>query len=179
MKKRPELAREVDTEQNTPIVLAVQYDKIDILQVMLEHDPTLGYLIGNSGFPLLNSGASRGRVAAARKLLEHCPDAPYLEPNGWTLLHTAVWNDQPEFVEFVLRTPILRKLVNVQNNNGSTALHLAVRKCNPRVVAALLSHVDIDATLLDDVGTTPARELAWDNLNAKTLNWVRTCIRYK
>uniref|UniRef100_A0A8R7VBC8 PGG domain-containing protein n=1 Tax=Triticum urartu TaxID=4572 RepID=A0A8R7VBC8_TRIUA len=105
------------------------------------------------------------------KLLEHCPDAPYLEPDGSTLLHTAVSLDHPEFVEFVLRTPILRKLVNVQDHNGSTALHLAVRRCNPRVVTALLSHVDIDLTLLDDICNTAAWELSKISLNAKTLNW--------
>ncbi|XP_044345923.1 ankyrin repeat-containing protein NPR4-like [Triticum aestivum] len=87
MKKRPELAREVDTVQNTPIAHAVQYDKIDILQVLLEHDSTLGYLTNNKGMPLLNIAAWRGVVAAARKLLEHCPGAPYLEPNGSTCLH--------------------------------------------------------------------------------------------
>ncbi|VAH70285.1 unnamed protein product [Triticum turgidum subsp. durum] len=150
MKKRPESAREVDKYQNTPIVLAVRYTNIDILQ---------------------NDAAYRGLVAPAEKLLEHCPDAPYLEPDGLTLLHTAVSLDHPEFVEFVLRTPILRKLVNVQDHNGSTALHLAVRRCNPRVVTALLSHVDIDLTLLDDICNTAAWELSKISLNAKTLNW--------
>ncbi|KAF7040811.1 hypothetical protein CFC21_050686 [Triticum aestivum] len=140
---------------------------------MVEHDSTLGHVTGEGGFPLLNAAAGRGRVAAARKLLEHCPDAPCLEPDGSTCLHTAIWNDQPEFVEFVLRTPTLRRLVNVQDNNGLTALHYAVRKCNPRIVAALLSHVDIDATLLDKDGDSAIWELSGTNVmqTAKTLNW--------
>ncbi|VAH86507.1 unnamed protein product [Triticum turgidum subsp. durum] len=171
MKKRPELAREADIMQNTPMELAVRYNKIDILQIMLEHDSALGYLIGNNGYPLLNAAAFRGLVAAAEKLLEHCLDAPYLLPDGSTLLHIAVLNDQPEFVEFVLRTPILRKLVNVQDNKGKTALHHAVRNCSPRVVAALLSHVDIDAILLDKDGDSAAWELSNARRNAKTLNW--------
>ncbi|XP_037418736.1 ankyrin repeat-containing protein At2g01680-like [Triticum dicoccoides] len=171
MKKRPELAREVDTAHETPIALAVRFNKIDILQLMLEHDSTLGYLTGHNGFPLLHVAAHRGQVAAARMLLEHCPDAPYIESDGLTCLHIAVWFDQPEFVEFVLRTPILRKLVNVQDNNGKTALHNAVTKCNPRIVAALLSHVDIDATLLDNHSRPASWELSKVTENAKTLNW--------
>uniref|UniRef100_A0A453GWU6 Uncharacterized protein n=1 Tax=Aegilops tauschii subsp. strangulata TaxID=200361 RepID=A0A453GWU6_AEGTS len=135
MKERPELAREADTSKSTPIANAVQYDMVDILQVMLEHDSTLGYLIGNNGLPLLNIAAYR------------------------------------EFVEFVLRTPILRKLVNMQDKNGRTALHLAVARCNPRAVAALLSHVDIDATLLDNKGDIAAWELYSVMKNAKTINW--------
>uniref|UniRef100_R7W116 Uncharacterized protein n=1 Tax=Aegilops tauschii TaxID=37682 RepID=R7W116_AEGTA len=185
MKERPELAREADTSKSTPIANAVQYDMVDILQVMLEHDSTLGYLIGNNGLPLLNIAAYRGLVAAAQKLLEHCPDAPYLEPNGSTLLHKAVFFDQPEFVEFVLRTPILRKLVNMQDKNGRTALHLAVARCNPRAVAALLSHVDIDATLLDNKGDIAAWELYSVMKNAKTINWIvipvwgyEVCVRH-
>lgn len=171
MDKHPELAREADIQSSTPIRHAVLYGKIDILRVMLEHDPTLGYEINSKGDPLLISAAYRGQVVVARELLKHCPDAAYRKANGATLLHEAVWYDQPEFVEFVLRTPILRKLVNMQDNYGRTALHLAVKKCNPTIVIALLSHKDIDATVLENKGVSAAWELSSIAKNAKTLNW--------
>lgn len=174
MEKRPELAREANKESTTPVRYAVLLGKIEMLRVMLEHDSTLGYEINGQGFCLLTDAAYRGHVAAARELLKHCPDAPpYNQADGQTLLHLAVRFDQAEFVEYVLRTPILRKVVNVQDNNGKTALHYAVQKCNPRMVVALLCHEDIDATVLDNAGNSAAWELSNIVGNAKTLNWVR------
>uniref|UniRef100_A0ACD5XAB1 Uncharacterized protein n=1 Tax=Avena sativa TaxID=4498 RepID=A0ACD5XAB1_AVESA len=171
MEKRPGLARESDINIRTPVRHAVLDGKIDMLRLMLEHDSTLGYEINRKGYPLLTDAAYRGQVAAVREILKHCPDAPYNNTNGQTLLHVAVRYDQAEFVKFVLKTPLLRKLVNVQDNKGKTALHYAVQKCNPRVVVALLSHEDIDATVLDNDGLSAAWELKYVVTNAKTLNW--------
>jgi len=130
---RPSLAREEDCDHSTPMHLAVLWNKIDVLRVLLEHDRSLGYVVNSDyGTPLLCSAAYRGHAEVARELLKHCPDAPYSRNHGWTCLHDAVWNEETEFVEFVLGLPQLRKLVNMPNSNGDTALHLAVERCNPR-----------------------------------------------
>nr|XP_051228718.1 ankyrin repeat-containing protein At5g02620-like [Lolium perenne]XP_051228719.1 ankyrin repeat-containing protein At5g02620-like [Lolium perenne] len=171
MEKCPVLARETDRDIRNPVRHAVLDGKVDVLRVMLEHDSTLGYEINSAGTSLLTDAAYRGQVAAARELLKHCPDAPYHNAKGETLLHTAVLHDQEDFIEFVLRMPILRKLVNVQDNKGKTALHYAVKKCIPTVVAALLSHEDVDATVLDNDGLSAAWELLYNMKKAKTLNW--------
>ncbi|KAK1670871.1 hypothetical protein QYE76_059030 [Lolium multiflorum] len=172
MEKRPELAREFNNDSSSPVTCAALYGKIDMLQVMLEHDSTLGYQIFSNGNSLLGAAAYRGQVAAAREILKHCPDAPYNSPNyGETFLHVAVENEHAEFVEFVLKTPLLRKVVNMQTSNGRTALHYAVNKCNPRIVVALLSHEDIDATVQDNSGNSASWDLSVVMENAKTLNW--------
>ncbi|KAM0860091.1 hypothetical protein ACQ4PT_046753 [Festuca glaucescens] len=172
MEKRPELAREFNNGSSSPVTYAALYGKIDMLQVMLEHDSTLGYQIFSNGNSLLGSAAYRGQVAAAREILKHCPDAPYNgASDGETFLHVAVQKDHAEFVEFVLKTPLLRKVVNMQTSKGKTALHYAIRKCNPRIVIALLSHEDIDATVQDDRGNSAFWDLSGVMENAKTLNW--------
>ncbi|KAM0889759.1 hypothetical protein ACQ4PT_027499 [Festuca glaucescens] len=171
MEKRPELAREFDTDKCTPVRRAVLDGKIDMLRVMLQHDSTLGYEINSLGITLLTDAAYRGQVAAAQELLKHCPDAPYFQEKYATLLHVAVWFEQAEFVEFVLKAPLLRKVVNMQTNDGKTALHIAVQKCNPRIVVDLLSHEDIDTTIQDNHGNPAAWELGNLMQNAKTLNW--------
>ncbi|VAI53405.1 unnamed protein product [Triticum turgidum subsp. durum] len=175
MENRPELASESGDEICTPLRHAVVFGKIDMLKVMLEHDSTLGYEINSNGEPLLTAAAYRGQVAAAGELLKHCPDAcTYNKADGQTLLHVAVRYDHAEFVEFVMETVLLHKLVNVQDNEGQTALHYAVMKCNPRMVVTLLSHEDIDVTVLNKKGNSAAWELSGFKQNAKTLNWVRT-----
>ena len=153
---------------------AVLWNKIDVLRVLLEHDRSLGYIVNSdNGNNLLNCAAYRGHIEAARVLLKHCPDAPYSRRDGWTCLHQAVWCEKTEFVEFVLGLPQLRKLVNKRDSNGDTALHLAVLRCHPKMVAALLLHQDIDVTVLNNINQAATWKLSGAYTNAKTLNWVR------
>ncbi|XP_044973617.1 ankyrin repeat-containing protein At5g02620-like [Hordeum vulgare subsp. vulgare] len=172
MEMRPEMARAADTNGVTPIRLAVYFNNTEMLRVMLELDWTLGYEVNTQGNPLLVSAAYRGLVDVARELLKHCPDAPYRRTSDCaTWLHSAVSNDHAEFVEFILRIPQLSKLVNMQDSGGKTALHYAVKNCNPRIVTSLLSHKGIDGTMLDNNAVSAGRELEDDVWKAKTLNW--------
>ncbi|KAL6658576.1 hypothetical protein ACP70R_004162 [Stipagrostis hirtigluma subsp. patula] len=152
---RPWLAREESNKHSTPMHFGGRLDKIDVLRVLLEHDSSLGYVIATYAAPLLNSAAYRGHVGVARELLKHCPDVPYCNAKGQTCLHQAVASGQVEFVKFVLGSQQLQKLINVQDKYGDTALHDAVKKCNPEIVAALLLHQDRDFTILNKNGTPP------------------------
>jgi ankyrin repeat protein len=156
---------------DTPIFLAVGWGKTDMLTVLLEHDRSLGYQISGPSIPLLDYAAFNGHVDVARELLKHCPDAPCCETTGSTCLHRAVWSEQPEFVKFVLGSPQLQKLVYMrEGERGDTALHLAVHKCNPKMVALLLNQ-SIDVTVFNKAGYSANWLLSTDR--AKTLNWVR------
>ncbi|XP_024315051.1 ankyrin repeat-containing protein ITN1 isoform X4 [Brachypodium distachyon] len=171
---RPEMARAANMNNNTPLRVAVLFNKPDVLRVLLEHDCSLGYELTKSGAPLLTAASFRGHVDVAREILSNCPDAPYCTVDGkqWTCLHTAISHNHTEFVEFILATPQLRKLVNMQTSKGETALHMAVQKCNPKTAAALLSHEDIDPTVVADNNSPAAWSLAQTTNQAKTLNWV-------
>ncbi|WVZ53431.1 hypothetical protein U9M48_004375, partial [Paspalum notatum var. saurae] len=171
MEARPELAREEDDDKNNPMRLTVHWDKIDVLTVLSEHDPSLGYVVSTDGVPLLNIAAFRGHIDVARELLKYCPDAAYGEPNGWTCLHSAVSEEQMEFVEFVLGSPQLVRLVNMRDSDGENPLHVAVRKCNPKMVAALLRHRHTDITVLNKDGNDANWMLSDVTDHAKTLNW--------
>jgi len=150
MEKHPSLARQENERKHTPMHLAANEDKVDVLTALLEHDRSLGYLISTVGAaPLLCFMTSQGHVGVARELLKHCPDAPYCDAEGSTCLHIAVLSEQAEFVDFVLGSQQLQHLINMANNNGETALHLAARKHMTNIIAA---HPDIDVTVLDNAG---------------------------
>lgn len=172
MESRPGLARQETNKKNSPMKLAVIWDRIDLLRVMLKHDWSLGYVVSTDGSTLLQSAAYQGHVGVARMLIEHCPDAPYSDAAGWTCLHEAVCNGRLEFVEFVLESPQLRKLVNMRDASGRTALHHAVQRCDPKIVAALLFHKEIDFNMLGNNSRTAIWELHHAIDHAKTLNWV-------
>ncbi|KAJ1264895.1 hypothetical protein BS78_08G036900, partial [Paspalum vaginatum] len=170
MGTRPGLAREEDKHKATPLLMATQWDKVDVLRVLLEHDWTLGYVVSSKdGVPLLISAARRGFVGVSRELLKHCPDAPYFCTNAGTCLHQAIRGGHTELLQFFLGSMHLRKLVNMRDDTQETPLHDAVRKCNPKMVDTLLQHHDIDVTVLNKSGN-PATWVLTDDL-AKTLNW--------
>ncbi|XP_020163572.1 uncharacterized protein [Aegilops tauschii subsp. strangulata] len=186
MKKRPRLATEADWDGITPLRMAISYNKVDVLQVLLEQRSSLAYETDKDGYPLLYSAATRGQVDVARALLKFCPDAFYcrlviekspiigessLSGDTLTCLQIAVKNGHLEFVKFILQTRQLRKLINMQDKVGRTALHYAVEQCDPRLVAALLSHGSIDPTILDNRGNSAASQLSSITIVDKTLDW--------
>ncbi|KAE8771526.1 ankyrin repeat-containing protein [Hordeum vulgare] len=172
MRARPQMAIVANDGHNTPARLAVLFNKTKVVRILLQHDCSLGYEVNKQGRTLLGSAAFRGHVDIAREILKHCPDAPYCRTSDCrTWLHTSVLFGHEEFVEFIVETPQLSKLINMQDNTGKTALHYAVQKCNPRIVASLLSHKGIDATTMDKNGSPAGWELLGAVEKAKTLNW--------
>ncbi|KAJ4765353.1 ankyrin repeat family protein [Rhynchospora pubera] len=165
-KARPFLAREKNNYEGTPIQYAVLWDRLDEIKVLLAHDSSLGYHA-----PLLVSAAHRGNVGVAQEILNYCPDAPVCALNGWTMLHQAVYSRQEKFVDYILKTPHLHKLVNMRDQNGKTALHIAVGNCDPKMVRSLLAHKATNLTIADKDGLPLEGLLADDTERAKTLNW--------
>ncbi|WVZ67317.1 hypothetical protein U9M48_016413 [Paspalum notatum var. saurae] len=168
------LAREENMLKQTPVELAVRLDQAHVLRVLLRHDPSLGYVRSSDGIPLLNTAARCGHVRAARALLRHCPDAPYASTrlSGWTCLHEAVKSDQLEFVKFVLNSPQLRKLVNMRDKDGRTAVHHTALDCKPQMLEALLArprHTDV--TVLTNKGHHASWTLDDAIKSAKSLRW--------
>jgi len=168
------LAIQEDKKKGSPMQLTAHFNRDEILKIMLEFDRSLGYQISTDGIPLLHTAAERGHVTVARALLEHCPDAPYCNNKGRTCLHIAVEEDQIKFVEFILeKNSKLGKLVNMLDGNGDSALHLAVEKCNPKMVSALLGHPDIDISVINENACTAIWKLNEFEDLSKTINWVR------
>lgn len=169
------LAKQEDGQGDTPMHLAAHFNSDEILKVMLKCDRSLGYTISKEkGTPLLYTAAHRGHVSFARALLEHCTGAPYCNNDGRTCLHEAVEKDRIKFVEFILeKNSKLGKLVNMLDGNGDSALHMAVRKCDPKMVRALLGHPDIDVSVINNGACTAIWTLNEFKDLSKTINWVR------
>ncbi|KAJ1685368.1 hypothetical protein LUZ63_016758 [Rhynchospora breviuscula] len=170
---RPFLAREEDNEGNTPMQLAVIWNKLDVVKILLEYDRSLGYLMSSKdNFPLLISAAYRGNVEVAKEILNYCPDAPIWKPDGWTILHEAVRSHQEEFVDYILKSSRLHEaIINMRGEDGQTALHIAVLNADPKMVRDLLAHKATNLTIANSKGNLPGDILAGNTEHAKTLNW--------
>ncbi|KAK3433988.1 hypothetical protein EUGRSUZ_D01269 [Eucalyptus grandis] len=78
------------------------------------------------GQSALHIAAFRGHINAIDGLITSCPDAcDIINNKGQTALHVAVMGGQVSVVKYILGMPNREDLINEQDTNGNTALHLA------------------------------------------------------
>ncbi|KAJ3674595.1 hypothetical protein LUZ60_005211 [Juncus effusus] len=172
MEQRSELANRKDKSDFTAIHYAVIWNKVKMVKVMLEHYPSLAYTRGESS-PLILKAAKFGHVYVAKELMKHCPDVLYARSRNmrWNALHQAVEEKHEKFVEFILNTPQLLRLINQSDIHGDTPLHIASRKCSPRIIRALLAHKALNIGALNKHGKTALHGMFHDKEHLKTLSW--------
>ncbi|THU66089.1 hypothetical protein C4D60_Mb05t10510 [Musa balbisiana] len=108
-----------------------------IIQVLLDHDPTLIKTFGQSNATPLISAAIRGHTEVVNLLLER--DASLLElskTNGKNALHFAARQGHVEIVTTLLEKD--PQLARRTDKKGQTALHMAVKGTSCEVVNALV-----------------------------------------
>ncbi|KAK3433978.1 hypothetical protein EUGRSUZ_D01252 [Eucalyptus grandis] len=132
LEKRPEVIREVDDIGWTPLHYAACFGNVKATK-------------GGGGNPALHIAACRGHVNIIEKLVTSCPDAyDMINNKEQTALHSAVIGGRAKVVKHILKTPNLEDVIDRQDTDGNTALHLAVLhkenlivKCRSIVYGAL------------------------------------------
>ncbi|XP_064964266.1 ankyrin repeat-containing protein ITN1-like isoform X1 [Musa acuminata AAA Group] len=124
-----------------------------IIQVLLDHDPTLIKTFGQSNATPLISAAIRGHTEVVNLLLER--DASLLElskTNGKNALHFAARQGHVEIVTALLEKD--PQLARRTDKKGQTALHMAVKGTSCEVVNALVDADPAIVMLPDRAGNT-------------------------
>nr|XP_015616722.2 ankyrin-2 [Oryza sativa Japonica Group] len=133
-------------------------------QVLLKADPSLACRPDSNGEYPIHVAASMGNLKLVALLLHRCPECAGLrDARGRTFLHVAVDRGREEIVGFAtddrrrrdgsqLATPIL----NAQDDDGNTALHLAVASGVLNVFCYLLRNRRVCLDLANNDGLTPA-----------------------
>lgn len=116
--------------------------------------PSAVYLKDKEGFTPLHVAAWMGHVDVIHDMLQACPDSAELtDKNGRTFLHVAVNCGHEAVVTYLLGSPILAGIVNDQDKDGNTPLHLAVIAGNPNLT--ILCSGDIEMNIANNDGYTP------------------------
>ncbi|KAJ1696626.1 hypothetical protein LUZ63_005138 [Rhynchospora breviuscula] len=201
--KRGHLAFHKSDDGYTPLACAVYNNNIDIVKILLEHDPKTAYIANEHTGTPFQVAAVKGFVPIAKEIISICPDSAYIlnEKHGANALHQALYEDQQEFVDFILSTPQLHRLVNeaqlgvkktdgdcynenvqgvqgdLGNQNvqreidGDLPLHNAARECKPNILRSLLSYKGLDYTAVNNWNQN-AVDLALEKWELfKTLKW--------
>jgi ankyrin repeat protein len=155
---KPSLAGEADGGGSTPLHFASSDGDLSVVGAILLAAPSTVRTRDSGGLSALHIAAGMGHARVARALIEACPDtAELLDERGGTFLHAAARGGHSKVVQLAIATekPTLRRLLNMQDGDGNTPLHLAVAARAPDIADVLLRNGKVRADVMNTDGHTP------------------------
>lgn len=152
------LAKCQDNSRKSPLHYLGSTTDTAIIDTILASDPDDPpvYCKDSDGWLPIHVAASRGRLDIIKKLVEEFPDCEsYCNEKGETFLHVAVLNMQAKIVKHVCTYPKLAHLLNARDENGDTALHLAVKNGHEDIFCSLFGNKEICLSFPNKKGCTP------------------------
>ncbi|KAJ0965474.1 hypothetical protein J5N97_026612 [Dioscorea zingiberensis] len=156
LKWKPRLGRVSDDSANTPLHYVAASGDARIARILLEHDASTNFIPDKNGLFPIHIASCMDNVQVIIELLKHCPDSDELvDGKGRNFLHVAVVNHRQRVVRYVLERPNLEKLLNDQDYEGNTPLHLVVTVGSKEIVYDLIRDKRLDSGVMNNEGLTP------------------------
>uniref|UniRef100_A0ACD5WRY3 Uncharacterized protein n=2 Tax=Avena sativa TaxID=4498 RepID=A0ACD5WRY3_AVESA len=154
-----DLTTQKDENGSTPLHfaagLAFQSQRGSVCWQVLEANPAALYQSDNNGLFPLHVAASVGERGTVIMFLNKSPRSAGLQDTtGRTFLHVAAEKTEVRIVSFVCRNRLLSWILNMQDNDGNTALHLAIQAGSLLMFCALLANRQIHLNLSNKKGQT-------------------------
>lgn len=155
----PQYAVPVENRTGITTFLNIKEPALDLTKKMLEADPYSAFQADNNGWFPIHVAASAGRLSAVAILVTMCPGCAGLRDiDGRTFLHVAVKKRRYDIVAYACQK-VSSSVLNKQDNEGNTAVHLAVEVGDWWIFACLFANKQVDLNLPNNKQHTP-RELS-------------------
>uniref|UniRef100_A0ACD5YCU8 Uncharacterized protein n=1 Tax=Avena sativa TaxID=4498 RepID=A0ACD5YCU8_AVESA len=124
--------------------------------IVFRANPAAVYQADKKGYFPIHVAASVGARCIVRFFVRQCPDSAGLRnTKGKTFLHVAVEKRSLSVVSYVCTRSSLAWILNMQDNDGNTALHLAIEAKSFRMFCALLGNRKVNLNITNNQGETP------------------------
>ncbi|KAA3453364.1 serine/threonine-protein phosphatase 6 regulatory ankyrin repeat subunit B-like isoform X1 [Gossypium australe] len=183
MNLKPSFARKLNQDGFSPIHLALLSGKPEMVIDFLSIDENLVRLKGREGFTVAHYAARDVNVHLLSQFLDVCPDCIFdLTVRRQTALHIAAESNNFEafkvMLEWIQKTfkdsrSTRIKILNLQDKDGNTVLHLAASNNQPQMMGMLVKCKGVDRKKINKLGFT-----AMDVLRRQTLADNRKCVKF-
>ncbi|KAG6599329.1 Ankyrin repeat-containing protein ITN1, partial [Cucurbita argyrosperma subsp. sororia] len=147
--------KQPDSHGWLPLHYAANLGSEEVVELILKHEPSLAYTKDNNGVSALHLAGKEGRVAVLKTFAKLCPDSCELsDSRDRTALHFAVANRQAYAVRKMLDLASFRNLVNQQDIDGNTPLHVAAISGDFVTLMMLASHPRVHKKIMNKAGFT-------------------------
>ncbi|XP_006660547.3 protein ACCELERATED CELL DEATH 6-like [Oryza brachyantha] len=166
-----DLIKQADRSKgSTPLHVAASWGYHDVISLLLRDDPSAAYRPDHDGSFPIHVAAVDGQVKAVKVLLQldrrkdrnpaaRC--AGLRDARGRSFLHVAVAEGCQSVVAYACKLGKLEPAVmNMQDDDGNTALHLAVQASNLWIFNLLMEWRRLELNLTNNKGETPC-DVAW------------------
>ncbi|KAM0922099.1 hypothetical protein ACQ4PT_006346 [Festuca glaucescens] len=159
LKWNNDLTTQRDENGSTPLHFAAalvrQSQRGSVCWQVLEANPAALYQSDNNGLFPIHVAASLGERGTLIMFLNKSPRSAGLQDTmGRTFIHVAAENNKVRIVSFVCRNQSLSWILNMQDYDGNTALHLAIQAGSLFMFCALLGNRQIHLNLSNKKGQT-------------------------
>ena len=176
-----DLATQRDENGSTPLHFAAAikflFRPSSICRQVLEANADALYQPDHAGFFPIHVAASVGAFRNVDMFVKKCPGSAGLrDAKGRTFLHVAVEKEKVDVIVATCRNLSLSWIMNMVDNDGNTALHLAVKAKSIHMFCPLLANPQVNLNLPNNRGETPL-DIAQYNL-PKTVFYNNQVIRH-
>ena len=155
MGKYPSAIEQGENLGCTPLHIAAGMGNVKLVKLFLENRTSPAYVKDQKGLCAFHIAAKEGNVLVMKELITACPDIyELLDNRGRTALHVAAESGWWEAVNFFLERPDLEGLINEQDEEGNTPMHLAAVEGYYKILIKLAGCRNVDTNATNKEGLT-------------------------